>query len=82
MNPTKKETVFHSDKICRLCLSRKRAMLPIFYEDGSPLPMASRILTYIGIEVSFRQMYNIWQEPPLGNEPAFSHVANFVLRVS
>jgi hypothetical protein len=57
MTPTKKEALFHSDRICRLCLSRKRAMLPIFYKDGTTLPMASRILTYIGIEVSFRQFY-------------------------
>jgi hypothetical protein len=54
MNATEKATLFQSDKVCRLCLSRKRAMLPIFYEDGTSFPMASRILTYIGIEVSFR----------------------------
>jgi hypothetical protein len=53
MNPTRKEALFHTDRICRLCLSRKRAMLPIIHEDGTTLPMASRILTYIGIEVSF-----------------------------
>jgi hypothetical protein len=49
----KNETLYKSDKVCRLCLSRKRVMLPIFYEDETPFPMASRILTYIGIEVSF-----------------------------
>jgi hypothetical protein len=57
MTPTEKEALFDSGKICRLCLSRKRDMLPIFYEDGTTLPMASRILTYIGIEVSFRHIY-------------------------
>jgi hypothetical protein len=52
MNVAGKETLFHTDKICRLCLSRKRGMLSIFYEDGTSLPIASRIFTYIGIEVS------------------------------
>jgi len=54
MNVTTNETLFKSDKVCRLCLSRKRVMLPIFYEDETSFPMASRILTYVGIEVSFR----------------------------
>lgn len=72
MNPTKKEGLFHSDKICRLCLSHKRAMLPIFYEDGTAVPMASRILTYIGIEVSFRHIYVV--RTPLRKEYLFSHV--------
>jgi len=54
MNVAKNETLFKSDKVCRLCLTRKRIMLPIFYEDETSFPMASRILTYIGIEVSFR----------------------------
>lgn len=53
MNVTKNEALYKSDKVCRLCLSRKRVMLPIFYEDETSFPMVSRILTYIGIEVSF-----------------------------
>lgn len=57
MNVAKNELLFKSDKVCRLCLSRKRVMLPIFYEDETSFPMASRILTYIGIEVSFRLLW-------------------------
>jgi hypothetical protein len=56
MNPTEEEELIRSDRICRLCLSRERTMLPIFYEDGTTLPMAPRILTYIGIEVSFSHL--------------------------
>jgi hypothetical protein len=57
MNGTENEILFHPDKVCRLCLSRKRAMLSIFYEDGTSFPIVSRICTYIGIEVSFVFFY-------------------------
>ncbi|XP_069697552.1 putative zinc finger protein 66 [Periplaneta americana] len=52
MNITEEKSLIYLDKVCRLCLSRKRAMLSIFDEDGMSPSLASNILSYIGIEVT------------------------------
>jgi len=78
MNVAKNELLFKSDKVCRLCLSRKRVMFPIFYEDETSFPMASRILTYIGIEVSFRLLWYSF-ETALYKECYISATTCFVL---
>ncbi|PSN39138.1 hypothetical protein C0J52_22767 [Blattella germanica] len=52
MNVNETEASLNFDKVCRLCLSRKRVLSPIFEEEDPPFELKSRILLYIGIEVS------------------------------